>query len=150
MPLSLEARFKRLLKEIVTISHGTCYSALDHASGRNLVIYETLRRQLETIRISADAILQAFVKTSLASCSLDDQIADWLASGEPHLCLSKLKEMNDVLRPVDYAEHPSPLTPPEDKLTAAMAFFDNHKSLFHFLLTPDVWCVCKHSSEMGS
>ena len=138
MPVGLETRFKRLLKEIISISSGIRDSALDHADDQNFDVSERLRHQLETIRVSADAILQAFAKASITSYSLDDQIADWLASGEPNSCLGKLKEMNDVLRPIDYAEHLA-LAPVKDQLAAAMAFFDNHKSLFHFLLTPDIW-----------
>ena len=151
MPVGLEARFKRLLKEIISISSVIRDSALDHAHDQNFNVSEMLRHQLETIRVSADAILQAFAKASLTSFSLDDQIADWLASGEPNSCLGKLKEMNGVLRPIDYAEHPVPsLTPVEDQLAAAMAFFDKHKSLFHFLLTPHTWWVFKQFSETAA
>ena len=140
MPVDLATRFKRLLKEIISISSGIRDSALDYADDGNFDISERLRHQLETIRISADAILQAFAKASLTSYSLDDRMTDWLASGEPHSCLATLKELNDVLRPIDYAEDTAPLlTRAEDQLATAMAFFDNHKSLFHFLLTPDVW-----------
>ena len=134
MLVGLETRFKRLLQEVVSVSSGIRDTALlDHANGRNFDVAERLRHELEMIRKSADNILQAFTKASLTSYSLNDQIDNWLASGEPNSCLGKLKEMNDILRPVL-----SP-TPVQDKLTAAMAFFDNYKSLFHFLLTPDIW-----------
>ena len=133
MLVGLGTRFRRLLQEVVTFSSGIRNSALDHANDRNIDVVERLRHQLETIRVSADTILQAFTKASLTNYSLNDRIDDWLASGKPNSCLDKLKEMNDILRPV-----PS-LTPAQDKVTAAMAFFDNHKSLFHFLLTPDIW-----------
>ena len=63
-------------------------------------VSERLHRQLETIRISADAILETFTKTSLTIYTLDDRIIDWLTSGELHSCLSKLKEMDDMLKPI--------------------------------------------------
>ena len=141
MPVDFATRFRRLLREIISISNGIRDSALDYyANSQSFSVYERLRCQLDTIRTSADAILQALAKASLTSDSLDNRITDWLTSGEPHLCLGKLKEMNDVLGPINSAEQPGlSHTLAKDKLVAAMAFFDNHKSQFHFLLTPDVW-----------
>ena len=131
MLVGLEAHFKRLLQEVVGVSSGIRDTdLLDHANGRNFDIAEGLRHKLEMICKSADDILQAFTKASLTSYSFNNQIDDWLASEELNSCLGKLKEMNDILRPV-----PSP-TPIQDKLTAAMAFFDNYKSFFHFCSPP--------------
>ena len=143
MPVDLEAHCKRILDEIVTVSHGIRRSALAHANNQNFDVSERLRRQLETIRISADTILEAITKASLTSCTLDDRIVDWLFSGELRSCLERLKEMDDMLKPTGQAR---PVRPPaqllrqtEDILTGAMAFFDKHISLFHFLITPDIW-----------
>ena len=141
MLVGLETHCKRILDEVVTISQRIRRSALACANSQNFGISDQLRRQLETICISADTILEAFTKASFTSDTLDDRIIDWLFSGELSLCLGKLKEMDDMLiGQVQPAQAPARLLrPAEDKLSAAMGFFDKHISLFHFLLTPDVW-----------
>ena len=143
MPAGLEAHCEQILDEVVTVSQRVRRSALACANNNNFSISDRLRRHLERIRISADTILEALAKASLASDTLDDRIIDWLFSGELRSCLGKLKEMDDMLKPIDRvrpAQAPARLLrPSEDKLAAAMAFFDGHSSLFHFLLTPGVW-----------
>ena len=145
MPVGLEARFQQILNELVTISNGIRSSALLYANNQNFSISEKLRRQLETIRISADTILEAITKASVTDYTMDDRLIDWLISGEPRSCLGKLKEMDEMLKPptVDQARPARaparPLRAAEDKLNAAMVFFDKHIDLFHFLLTPDIW-----------
>lgn len=123
MPVGLEARLQQLLNEVVTISQGIRSSALAYAHHRNFHVFERLRRQLETIRISADTILEAITKASLTDYTIDVRLTDWLISGELRSCLDKLKEMEDMLGPdgrVQPAWAPAPLlTSAEDKLTAA-------------------------------
>ena len=137
MPVDLESRFKRLLKEIVTVSNGIRNSALDYANDHNFDVSQRFRRQVEAIRVSADAILEAFAQATLTSYALDDRITDWLANGEPRLCLDKLKEIEDILKPVEQVRH----VPTENKLAVAMDFLEKHGNIFHFLPAPDAWCV---------
>ena len=142
----LIAHCQGTLGEIANISHQIRYSALGHASNQasnqnvGPIQIQEFRRQLETIRTSSDTILEAI---TLDTYTIDDRIIDWLFSGEPRSCLDKLKEMDDMLKHHAQARPTlalaRPLRPAEDRLTAAMAFFDKHKRLFHFLLTPDVW-----------
>ena len=145
MPVGLEARCQQILNEVVAISNRIRSSALVYANNQNFSISERLRRQLETIRISADTILEAITKASFMDYTIDDRINDWLLSGELRSCLDKLKEMHDMLKPIAQvrpARAPAlPLRAAEDKLNAAMVFLDKHTNLFHFLLTPDIWCV---------
>ena len=145
MPVGpLEAHCQGTLDEIVVVSQQIRRSALvfanNQASNQNSHIVEKLRRQLETIRTSSDTILEAI---TLQNYTIDDRIICWLFSGELSSCLDKLKEMNDMLKSDGKVRSPlalaQPLTQTEDKLTAAMVFFDKHRSLFHFLLTPGVW-----------
>ena len=146
MPVSrLDALCQRTLGEIVNISHQIRCSALAYASNQNSgpIQLQEFRRQLETIRTFSDTILEAI---TLDPCTIDDRITDWLFSGEPRSCLAKLKEMDGMLKQADGQVRPAlalarPLRPTEDRLAVAMTFFDKHKSLFHFLLTPDVWWV---------
>lgn len=143
MPVGLEARCWRALEEVVEVSERIRRSALAHTNNQNLSVSDGLRRQLETIRISADAILGAFTTASLTNETLDGRVVNWLFSGELPLCLGKLKEMDKLLkrigpvRPVPVLARP--LRPAEDRLTAVMGFFDKHRNLFYFLLTCDVW-----------
>ena len=147
MPVGLEARCQQILHEVVAISNGIRSSALLYANNQNFSVSERLRRQLETIRISADTILEAITKASLTDCTIDDRINDWLLSGELRSCLGKLKEMNDMLKPIGRvrpARAPAlPFRAAEDKLNAAVVFFDKHANFFHFLLTPDIWWVSR-------
>ena len=151
MPLDLEGHCKRILKDIESTSQSIRHSALAYANSRqNFQVSERLRRELETIRISADAILEAIAKASVTDFTIDDRLIDWLFSGELRSCLSKLKEMDIMLNPVSPArpvpDPARPLRPGEDKLTAAMVFFNRHKGLFHFLITPHVWQVSQQQS----
>ena len=147
MPVDFEGRFKRILEDIETTSLSIRRSALAYANGsQNFEVSERLRHELETIRISADAILEAITKASVTDYTIDDGLMDWLYSGDLRSCLSKLKEMDTMLKPVDSVVRPipglapaRPLRPGEDKLAATMVFFDRNKSLFHFLITPNVW-----------
>ena len=147
MPVGLEARCQQILNEVVTISQGIRSSALVYANNQNITVFEKLRCQLETIRVSADTILGAITKASLSDYTIDDRINDWLLSGELRSCLGKLKEMDEMLKPpnsgqVRPGQAPTrPLRGPEDKLKTAMVFFDKHTNLLHFLLTPDIWWV---------
>lgn len=101
---------------------------------------DRLHRRLETIRTSANTILVAFTKSSLTSDTLDGRTIDWPFSGELSSCLGKLKEMDNVFKPDGHVQVLTrPLTLSKDRLTAAMSFFDKYSSLFHFLLTRDVW-----------
>ena len=142
MPVGpLEVRSERTLEEISTISQRIRRSALsskrNQPSNQSFNIAENLRRQMETIHISCDAILEAI---TLENYTTDDRITDWLLSGEPRSCLGKLKEVDDMLKPDGQVRALArPLTSTEDKLAAAMTFFDKHSNLFHFLLTPDIW-----------
>ena len=151
MPLDLEGHCRRILKDIESTSQSIRHSALAYANSRqNFQVSERLRRELETIRISADAILEAIAKASVTDFTIDDRLIDWLFSGELRSCLSKLKEMDIMLNPVSPArpvpDPARPLRPGEDKLTAAMVFFNRHKGLFHFLITPHVWQVSQQQS----
>ena len=151
MPVDLEGRCKQVLEDIEFTSQSIRRSALAYANGlQNFEVSERLRRELETIRISADAILEAFTKATVTDYTIDDRLIDWLFSGEPRSCLGKLKEMDTMLKPVNSARpvraHAQPLRPGEDSLAAAMVFFDRHKGLFHFLITPDVWQVSQQQS----
>ena len=138
----LVARCERTLEEITIISQRIRRSALPYerkqASNQSFnCIGEKLRRQMETFRISCEAMLEA---VTLENYTTDDRITDWLLSGEPRSCLDKLKEMGDMLKPDGQVRALArPLTSTEDKLAAAMTFFDKHSNLFHFLLTPDIW-----------
>ena len=129
MPADLEDYCKRILDDIVTTSQSIRRSALAHANDQNLQTAQRLRSQLETIRISADAILEAITEATIA-----DELKDWLFSGELRSCLGRLREMDMMLRPVDSIRSVrapgQPFGLGEDKLTAAMAFFDRHKGLF--------------------
>ena len=151
MPVGLEARCQQILNEVVSLSHGIRSSALVHANNQNFGVSERLRCRLETIRISTDTILEAITKASLTDYTIDDRINDWLLSGELRSCLGKLKEMDDMLKPISQVRparaSARPFRAAEDKLTAAMVFFDKHTDLFHFLLTSDVWWVSQQSSE---
>ena len=152
MPVGLEARCQQFLNEVVAISQGIRGSALVYANNQNFNVSERLRQQLETVRISADTILEAITKASVTDYTIDDRINDWLLSGELRSCLDKLKEMDGMLRPtvgrVLPARAPArPIRAAEDKLNAAMVFFDKHINLFHFLLSPDIWWVHQQSSE---
>lgn len=149
MPVSpLDAHCQRTLREIVDVSHHIRSSALAYASNqaRNQnfgpVQVQEFRRQLETIRTFSDTILEAI---TLDPSTIDDRIIRWLFSGELCSCLDKLKEMDDMLKQDAQVRSTlvlvHSLRPSEDRLTAALAFFEKHKSLFHFLLTPDVWWV---------
>ena len=152
MPVGLEVRFQQILNEVVTTSQGIRSSALLYANNQNFSISEKLRRQLETIRISADTILEAITRASVTDYTMDDRLIDWLISGEPRSCLGKLKEMDDMLKtpgPNGSQVRPAralarPLRAAEDKLNTAMVFFDKHTNLFHFLLTPDIWWGFQH------
>ena len=131
-------------------SAALAYSPSNQADNQNfgLIQVQELRRQLETIRIFSDTILEAI---TFNPYTIDDRIIDWLFSGEPCSCLDKLKEMDDMLKH-DGQVRPAmalarPLRLAEDRLTVAIAFFDKHKSIFHFLLTSDVWWVSQQSSE---
>ena len=154
MPVGLEARYQQILNEIVTTSQAIRSSALINANNQNFNVSERLRRPLETIRISADTILEAITKASLTNYTIDDRLIDWLISGEPRSCLGKLKEMDDMLKlPTVGQVRPAlgpgrPLRAAEDKLNVAMVFFDKHANLFHFLLTPDIWWVLRQFFEL--
>ena len=128
-PADLEDYCKRILDDIVTTSQSIRRSALAHANDQNLQTAQRLRSQLETIRISADAILEAITEATIA-----DELKDWLFNGELRSCLGRLREMDMMLRPVDSIRSVrapgQPFGLGEDKLTAAMAFFDRHKGLF--------------------
>ena len=149
MPVGAEARFQQILGEAVTISQRIRSSALVHVNSQNLHIFEKLRRQVETIRISSDTILEAITTASHSDYTIDDRMVDWLISGEPRACLGKLKEMDEMLQPIGQAQplqgHARPLRRAEDKITAVMVFLDKHTDLFHFLLTPHIWCVYQQS-----
>lgn len=143
MPLDLESHCKRFLDEIVTLSHGIRRSVLTYANNQNFEVSERLRHQLEKIRISADTILEIVTKASLTDYTVDDRLIHWLFSAELPTCLGKLKEMDNILKPIGQSRlallPTQPLRPTEDKINAAMDFFDKHKDLFRFLVTPDVW-----------
>ena len=143
MPVGLEARCGRILDEVVTLSQRIRRSVLAHANNQNLSVSDRLRGQLEMVRVSADAILEACTRASLTSDTLDDRMIDWLLSGELPLCLSKLKEMDAMLKPVRQTrlvmDAARPRRQAEDKLFETMVFFDKHKNIFHFLLIHDVW-----------
>lgn len=150
--MGLEVRFQQILNEIITISHRIRSSALVHANSQNLHVSEKLRRQLEIVRISADTVLEAVTTASLTGCAIDDRFVDWLISGELRLCLSKLKEVDDMLKPLGQPRPAQPLRLTEDRLTEdrlteAMALFDKHTDLFYFLLAPNIWCVSQYSSK---
>ena len=138
----LEARSERTLEEISTISQRIRRSALPYeknqaSTGQSFNVAEKLRCQMEKIRISCDAMLEVI---TLENYTTDDRITDWLLSGEPRSCFGKLKEMDDMLKPCGQVRAIArPLTSAEDKLAAAMTFFDKHINIFHFLLTPNVW-----------
>ena len=142
MPVGpLEARCERTFEEISTILQRIRRSALlygrNQARNQSFNIAEKLRRQMETIRISCDAMLEAI---TLENYTTDDRITDWLLSGEPRSWLGKLKEMDDMLKS-DGQVHAlaRSLTSTEDKLAAVVTLFDKHSNLFHCLLTPGVW-----------
>lgn len=140
MPVGVEARFQQILDEVVTFSQQIRSSALVHANSQNLHLFEKLRRRLETIRVSADTILEAIVTASLSDYVIHDQIIDWLISGEPRACLGKLKEMDDKLNPI--VQEPLHTRPPrrtEDKISAVTVLLDKHADLFDFLLNPHMW-----------
>lgn len=137
MPVDLATPFKRLLSQIVAISQEVRTSALDYANDQNFDTSERLRYQLETIRTSADVILETLAKASLTRYTLDERITEWLTRGKPYSCLDTLKEVANILTP-DQVQH-SPSLTSEDKLTAAMVFLDKHHNIFDFLLTPDPW-----------
>ena len=144
MPVDLETPYKRLLLDIVTISQGIRNSALEYASSQNFHVSQRLRCQLERIRLSADTIAEAFNEASLTNHTLDERLINWLTStGELQLCLRKLKEMEDMMKPVGRVRparaSARPFRPIEDKLTPVLVFFDKHSSLFHFFLSPDIW-----------
>lgn len=139
----LEARCERILEDIRTISQRIRRSALacewNQASIQGVSVVKMLCRQMETICISCDALLEA---VSLEDFTVDGQITDWLLSGGPRSCLDKLKGMEDMLKLDGRVRVPSrPLTSVEDQLAAVMASFEKHSTLFHFLLTPNVWSV---------
>lgn len=144
----LAARCERTLEEIQIISQRIRRCALTYetnqAGNQSFNVAEQLRRRMETIRVSCDAILEVI---TLENHSVDDRITDWLLSGEPHSCLDKLKEMEDRLKPDGrvrtLARH---LTLAGDKPTAAMTLFDKHSSLFHFLLSPNILWVSHRPS----
>ena len=142
MPVNpLEVRCERALEEISTLSQRIRRSALPYernqASNQSFNIAEKLRRQMETIHTSCNAILEAI---TLENYATDDRITDWLLSGEPRSCLGKLKEMDDMLKPDGQVRALArPLTSVEDKLAAAVTFFGKHDHIFCFLLAPDVW-----------
>ena len=153
MPVDFEGRVKQILEDIETASLSIRRSALAYANGpQNFEVSERLRRELETIRISSDAILEAITKASVTDYTIDDGLMDWLLSGELRSCLGKLKEMDimlkpgDLVRPVSGPAAARPLRPGEDKLAAAMVFFDRNKSHFHFLITPNIWQVSHQQS----
>ena len=152
MPVDLEGHCKQILEDIESTSQSIRRSALAYANGpHNFEVSERLRRELETIRISADAILEAIAKASVTNHTIDVRLIEWLFSGELHPCLGKLKEMDTILKPVNPTRTvpgpARPLIPGEDKLAAATTFLDRNKSLFHFLNTPDVWQVSQQLSE---
>ena len=140
---SLEAHCGRTLDEVVAISEKIRHSVLAYTNKQNLSMSDRLRRQLDMIRISADTILGTFTTASLTNDTLDDRIINWLFSRELPLCLGKLREIDNILKPISPVrpvQAPTrPFRPAEDKLTAATAFFDKHRSFFYFLLIPDVW-----------
>ena len=151
MPVDLEGHCKRILEEIESTSQSIRRSALAYANGpQNFEVSERLRRELETIRISADAILEAIAKASVTDHTIDDRLISWLFSGELPSCVGKLKEMDNMLKPVNPVQPvpvpARPLRPGEDKLAAAMVFFSRNKGVFHFLITPGVWQVSPQQS----
>ena len=152
----LDALCQRTLAEVVNISDrircsaALAYSTRNQAGNQNFgpIQVQEFRRQLEKIRTFSDATLEAI---TFDSSVIDDRIIRWLFSGELCSCLDKLKEMDDMLKHDGQVRPTSalarPLRPAEDRLNAAMAFFDKYKNIFHFLLTPDVWYVFQQSSE---
>ena len=143
MPVGLEGHCKRILEGIESTSQSIRRSALAYANGpQNFEVSERLRRELETIRISSDAILEAIAKASVTNYTIDDRLIDWLFSGGLGSCLSKLKEMDTMLKSVNSTRaYAQPPRQSEDRLAAAMIFFHRNKHFFHFLITPDVWQV---------
>ena len=60
----------------MTISQEVRSSAVDYANGQNFNTSERLRRPLETIRTSADVILETFSKPALTSHTLDERMTE--------------------------------------------------------------------------
>ena len=143
--VELQVRCQQILNEIATTSQSIRGSALVHADNQSRNASEKFRQQMEKIRTSAEAILEAISTASSADYSIDDQFIEWLLWGEPRACLNKLREMDKMLKPMGHGRPPRvsarPFVPAENKLIQAIVFFDKHADLFHFLLTPDIWWV---------
>ena len=140
MPLNpLVTRFQDILGDIADIAHRIGRAVLPYA-GLNQTSVGEFRRQLETIRVCSNAMFGAI---TLNNSPVDDRIIDWLTSGEPRVCLQKLKEMDNMMLKCDAQARSVPVAvrTAEDRLTEVMTFFDRRKGLFRFFLTSDIWWV---------
>ncbi|KAG9315367.1 hypothetical protein JVU11DRAFT_4513 [Chiua virens] len=148
----LEVRCQQALEDIVTISQRIRSSALRYANNQDnnqyLNIIERLRQQLETIRRSAETILEAI---TLQNCIIDESIFSWLFSGGLPPCLDRLRELDDIFN-LDSQGRPAAtpalaLRPVADNITRAIALFEKHRDIFYFLLAPEVWNHERHPQQ---
>jgi len=142
---------KRIVLEIESTSQGVISAATEYASHRGLrndqSCHFRLEKEMQRISVAAGGILGLLSKSSHQNCPpLDDRLRDWFSTDELSKCLDALNQMKRMLQNdtcmntiSSFATNTLYSSPPEDKIDAAVKFFDSRRNYFHILLTTDVW-----------